>query len=334
MGAVLPRRSKGPRLWLDPRRKQWVIRDGADFIRTGCAASKTELAEKLLAKHIARKYEPSKSPIPPIADILLVYDKEVVPKLKSRSAKYHVSNLSEWWGDKTLADVTSANCRAYAATRTQSAGRHDLEVLSAAIKYWHREKSPLAIIPHVMLPPRNEPRDRWLTRSEAARLLWAARRTEHLKRFIMVGLYTGSRSGVIRTLEWSWIDFGNGTMRRRAQGSSETKNKRTPPVRVPRKLMHFLRRWKEADKGLLPYVVHWNGKALRGPPHQSWDKAIARAKLPGLMPHVLRHTRATWLVQAGIDSWQIAGFLGMTVRVLESVYGHHSPDHQKQIAEL
>jgi integrase len=59
------------------------------------------------------------------------------------------------------------------------------------------------MVPTVWKPPRSAPRDRWLTRSEAARFLWAARRTEHLKRFIMLGLYTGSRSGVIRNLEWS-----------------------------------------------------------------------------------------------------------------------------------
>lgn len=334
MGPIVPRHSKGPRLWLDKKRKQWVILDGSSFHRTGCSHGQAELAEKLLAKFIARKYEPAKSDIPPIADILLVYDKEVVPKMKSRSAKYNISNLAKWWGDKTLADVTAANCRAYAKTKTQSAARGDLEKLSAAIKYWHREKSPLAIIPHVLLPPRNEPRDRWLTRSEAARLLWAARRTEHLKRFIMVGLYTGSRSGVIRTLEWSWIDFTAGTMRRRPKGTAETRNKRTPPIRVPRRLMHFLRRWQKADSGLCPYVVHYNGKPILREPHTAWDNAIARAKLPGLMPHALRHTRATWMVQRGVAPWQAAGFLGMTVRVLEQTYGHHHPDWQKDAADL
>lgn len=334
MGAIVPRHAKGPRLWLDKRRKQWVILDGSNFVRTGCAHGQTELAEKLLAKYIARKYEPAKSDIPPIADILLVYDREVVPKMKSRSAQYNVSNLAKWWGDKTLADVTPKNCRAYAATKTQSAARADLEKLSAAIKYWHREKSALAIIPHVLLPPRNEPRDRWLTRSEAAKLLWAARRTEHLKRFILVGLHTGSRSGVIRQLQWSWIDFSIGTMRRRPKGATETKNKRTPPIRIPRRLMHFLRRWHKADAALTPYVVHYNGKPLLREVRRAFKKAANRAGIEGLMPHALRHTRATWMVQRGVPAWQAAGFLGMTVRVLEQTYGHHHPDWQKDAADL
>ena len=35
----------------------------------------------------------------------------------------------------------------------------------------------------------------------------------------------------------------------------------------------------------------------------------------------------------GGDLWQIAGFLGMTVEMLERVYGHHHPDFQREAAE-
>jgi len=30
-------------------------------------------------------------------------------------------------------------------------------------------------------------------------------------------------------------------------------------------------------------------------------------------PHTLRHTCATWLMHDGVDKWEAAGFLGMTV---------------------
>jgi len=41
----------------------------------------------------------------------------------------------------------------------------------------------------------------------------------------------------------------------------------------------------------------------------------------------MRHTAATWLMQRGVNLWTAAGYLGMTVEVLERVYGHHHPDH-------
>lgn len=47
----------------------------------------------------------------------------------------------------------------------------------------------------------------------------------------------------------------------------------------------------------------------------------------------LRHTRATWGMQAGANKWELAGFLGMTLETLEKTYGHHHPDYQKEGAD-
>jgi hypothetical protein len=40
------------------------------------------------------------------------------------------------------------------------------------------------------------------------------------------------------------------------------------------------------------------------------------------------------MMQAGVPIWEAAGFLGMTVKTLEKVYGHHSPDHQEHAANI
>jgi hypothetical protein len=69
-----------------------------------------------------------------VADILIAYLKDVVPGMKSRSGKYAVSNLAKFWSDKTLAEVTKANCKTYAQTRPQSAARADLERSTIGIK--------------------------------------------------------------------------------------------------------------------------------------------------------------------------------------------------------
>ena len=49
--------------------------------------------------------------------------------------------------------------------------------------------------------------------------------------------------------------------------------------------------------------------------------------------HSLRHTAATWQMQAGTDLWEAAGWLGMTVEQFEQNYGHHHPDFQEDAAE-
>ena len=174
----------------------------------------------------------------------MAYASEHLPHTRSaKNSAYNVGNLSTWWHDKTLADVTAKNCRVYAETRSKSAARRDLETLRAAIGYWHREYGPLASVPAVVLPRKSEPRERWLTRDEAARLLWAARHTPHLARFILLGLYTGSRSGTLLALEWKWLDLTRGVMLRRPPGEAESK-KRTPPVRLGSRILTHLCRWR------------------------------------------------------------------------------------------
>jgi integrase len=54
--------------------------------------------------------------------------------------------------------------------------------------------------------------------------------------------------------------------------------------------------------------------------------------LHGVTPHVLRHTAVTWMLQRGVPAWQVAGFAGMTLEMLERVYGHHHPDHLRDAA--
>jgi integrase len=41
-------------------------------------------------------------------------------------------------------------------------------------------------------------------------------------------------------------------------------------------------------------------------------------------PHILRHTRATHLLQAGVPIYDVAKLLGDTIATVERVYGHHS----------
>lgn len=96
---------------------------------------------------------------------------------------------------------------------------------------------------------------------------------------------------------------------------------------------------REAQTNLNEYNAKPGG--FNGKPIASVKTAFSRAvKLAGLssdrgkiIPHTLRHTAATWLMQRGVPVWEAAGYLGMSVETLERVYGHHSPDHLKVAAD-
>lgn len=330
----MPRRARGPRLYLDPQRGQWAIRDGKSFVRTGCAESELAKAEEYLAEYIGTKYSPPPTPSPLIADVLLAYKNEQIPgKSSEKNIEHTISNLEKFWGGLKLKDVTKVNCRTYAGQRPQAAARRDLETLRAAIRYWHHEKTPLAFLPKVWLPERSPRRERWLTFDEAKKLRKAAMAVPHLYRFIVIGLLTGSRSNAVLSLQWDWIDFERAVMLRKAPGTVAARNKQKPPVRINNALLRLLRHWKKHDAGIR-WVVNYQGDRVRKL-RRSFQTAVKAAGLKRVSAHTLRHTRATWLMQSGtVTPWEAAGSLGMSLKVLEGIYAHHHPDWQEASAKV
>lgn len=267
------------------------------------------------------------------------------------NTEYNVRNLSKWWGLKRLEDVTAANCIAYAETKNRPGARNDLKVLRSAINHWHTYHGPLKAIPPVKLPPASPARERWLTRSEAAKLLWAARRIPRLARFIVIGWHTGSRSINIFGLRWDMVKFESNIVLRRRPGVAES-HKRTPPVRGGERLMSHLRRWKRLDEAAFakaneirvkrgekllepcPYVIHWQWQPV-AKLQKVWPAAVKDAGLgKDVTPHVLRHSRVTHLLKNGISIWDTAKAVGMTAEMVERVYGHHHPDWQKGSSQV
>lgn len=267
-----------------------------------------------------------------IADVLSVYGNEVAPHRKTaRNIAYNIANLLRWWGEKNAAEISTRTCREYAASKDNNSGAaSDLKILRAATIHWHKEYGPLTFLPTFWRPSEPAPRERYLTRQEAAKLLNAARPYQHLRRLILLGLYTGSRPGVLLSLQWDQIDFGAGVMvRSRGQ---QSKNKKAPRVKLGRRILAHLKRWKRLDHGI-KFVCHFGGRPPMDP-HTSWRKVVKAAGLKNVTRHTLRHTRATWMAQKGVPLFEAAGFLGMTVRTLERTYAHHDPAHQERAANI
>ncbi|WAJ27593.1 tyrosine-type recombinase/integrase [Antarcticirhabdus aurantiaca] len=365
----MPRQSKGARLWSDKASGFWFIRDGAIKRSTGCRSDNRAGAEDALRAYLDTKYvRPSDSRASRlfVTDILIYYGREIAPGQKSKATSYAIEPLATWWATKKLSDVKRSTCLAYVEHRrkqpirqaktdearkkkvSEETARRELTVLRAAINAYH-EETPLDALPIVTLPPASPPRTRWLTRDEAARLLKAARRLEDkdssraLVRFILLGLYTGTRSGALRDLGWmpnslgGWVDLEHGVIHRRGEDEAETK-KRKPPIRIPDRLVGSLARWHAADmtetekRKPIPFVIHYRGKPV-DKQRKSWAAALEKAGLPkDITPHILRHTATTWLLHAGVKPFEVASYVGMSVQMVDDVYGHHSPEHQKEIA--
>lgn len=336
----MPRPSKGPRLRLRPARADrqavWVIADTEHEEGTGCGALDRAGAEQYLAAYIGRKHvivasvderDPAEVPI---ADTLALYARDVArDHSRPKETAQRINALLDFFGDKMLVEINGTLCREYAARcATPAAARRNLEELRAAINY-HRREGLCSKIVEVTLPAKGRQRERWLTRPEAARLIRAARaRRRHIARFILVALYSGSRASVVcgaalqPTEGHGWIDLKRGVFYRKAPGAKVTK-KRAPAIPLPSRLLAHLRRWKRLGQ---KFAVEHNGLPVKRV-SKAFRRAARDAGLGDVTPHTLRHTAATWMMQAGTDMWEAAGYLGMTVEMLSERYGHHHPAH-------
>lgn len=357
----MPRARKPPRLFLRKDRpsaedraagvfpKSWVIRDGAKFVRTGCAESEAARAEQKLLEYLGEKHNPIHRNSPATAlrihDVLNVYSDEVAPKTaRPKETDAAILRLNEFWGDMTVAEILGPTCRQFVDIRgTESGGRRDLEILRAAVKHYKAEYGMLAE-PVFTLPDKSQPRFRWLTRSEVARLVWACYRSKgndkraHLVRFILISAYTGTRHGAVLRLQWmpntkgGWADLEKGVLYRRPPNVRETK-KRTPPIRIPDRLLAHMIRWRRLDKGILP-IVHYQGEPVFRI-EKSFRSAREHVKLDStVIPHALRHTAITWLMQAGVDINEVSSFCGITIEELQRTYWHHHPDFQEGVRKV
>ena len=274
-----------------------------------------------------------------IATALEIYGAERAPEVKApERIGYAITALVPILGSLPIRSITGEVCRRYGRTRGRSPGtvRKELGVLQAAINYCHAE-GYLTSVPRLRLPAKPPARDRWLTRDEAARLLRAAYRNpkaRHLARFILVALYTGTRSEAILRLrfmpstEGGWVNTEAGMMYRRGVGVVETK-KRTPTIPIPRQLLAHLRRWQRNGAH---FVVEVDGQRV-GSVKTAWRTALGEAGIDHCTRHDLRHSAITWAMQRGIDKWAAAGFFGLTLDMLEGTYGHHHPDHLRNAVE-
>ena len=360
----MPRQSRGPYLWLRPARQRedkgaeravWVIKDAGHQQSTGFSIGARREAEAALADYIASKYAPARRERDiteiPIADVISVYLADVAPnQARPEKAAERCGRLLQFFGERTLDSVTGPTCRVYAEWGGSYGGaRGDLQDLAAAIGHHAKEGLHRGVV-RVALPPKGQARQRWLTRDEVARLLWTCLRNRevqegrptdkrplrHLARLLLIGIYTGSRPGVILNASWlqgpglSWVDTINGVFHRHADGEAAT-TKRQPTVKLAPGLLAHLQRWKRLDGPLRTYVVSYHGAKVA-----SVKTALHSAcKLAGVDPvtaYTLRHTAASWLVARGLPTRKVADFIGTGELMILSHYGHLAPDYQDEAA--
>jgi integrase len=361
----MPRKSKGPRLELKKykdRLPKWVIRDGQQTLGTGCDECDSEGAERKLGEYIVKKHDPAKAldrnnpNQTKIADVLSLEMQHIakadIPVSRKKQLINICQNMGNWFGDRVVGDLNGELQERYAIERVyQTAAWCDLKILAAAINRFLKKKvggvqtrfSPV-------LPDAPEPRERWLTRDEAAQLIrtaWRLKRetvvrgrrfslytSRHIARFILVGLYTGSRASdisgaaIIPTIGRGYADLDRGIFRRRPDNKKET-SKRQPKIPIPPRLLAHMRRWQRL--GISKHsVIEYNGRPIHRL-RKGWDTVVEKSGLATddrkmkVVRHTLRHTAISWYLANGVDIETVSMYCGVSPATIRKVYRHAMP---------
>jgi integrase len=278
----MPRPNTGPKLVIisDRRWKEsryyvrWTER-GKKFERaTPFTASDPRgahawFADWLTKYHRARRTGPSDPDQITLRSILVDYAKDHGPEVASAATLAgSIEPLTAFFHDDTVADLSETRVTEYWTWR-RSHSIHGLNrvrteveivdggagegtiirelagVLRPAIYHAIKHRRLVPGSYHIKVPQTPPGRDYWITRSEAARLLWETRRDKrarlHLPLYTLIALYAGQRRGAILDLVWQQVDLVHGRIDFNPPVRIQT-NKPRPRIPVPRSLLAALKR--------------------------------------------------------------------------------------------
>lgn len=321
------------KLWQHPNGTFYVLHGPRLRKRASLRTQDRKAADILFAQFVAENAQLTpESPL--VADILdgylnsrTTYGRETGEELRAPNAlKYSVKALKPKLGNLKPEHLLPAEIRKYAKDRGASNGTilRDIGVLRASLAWAVQNK----IITRDQCPDISNPvpspkgRERWLTRAEAKALISSCRQP-HLRLFVMLALATGARSAALLELTWGRVDFEKGLVDL-GEGHGNKDRAIVPMNADLRKALEAARLMSCTD-----FVIEYGGRQV-GTIKNGFEAACERAELEGVTPHILRHTTATWLVEAGISYEEIGKMLGDTAETIERIYGHHSPNFLKR----
>jgi integrase len=238
--------------------------------------------------------------------------------------------LAPHFGDLRPDDLGPACVRLYVTQRREQASdgtiHTELGYLRSALRRVLGEHNA----PNITLPPKPRPRSRFLSGSEARRLVNASPPMSHVRLYILLALHTAGRPSAILDLEWYRIDFDAGTI----ELDNPTRD-RTPKGRACVPMAAQLRQplADAKSQAVTGYVIEWAGKKVASI-KTGVASAAKRAGLTGVTPYVLRHSAARFMVEAGIEMGVVSQYLGHTsTAVTERVYGRFSPKGRGRMHE-
>jgi len=236
--------------------------------------------------------------------------KHILPRWgKHRLNDVHQPDIAKWLADKAiegLAPATIEKIRVIFGRSFELA----LQWNVAGV-----DRNPVRGIPR---KPINNARDRFLTSEEAERLLVAAgcSRNKQLRNIVGLLLLTGARVSELLSAEWRHVDLA-----RRAWFIPTSKTGKSRHVPLSQAAIALIESLPRFDR--CPYLLpNPETKKPYSDIKHPWQTARDLAGLPDLRIHDLRHSAASFMINAGIDLYAVGKVLGHANHASTLRYAH------------
>ena len=180
-------------------------------------------------------------------------------------------------------------------------------------------------VPIIRLVSEPKRRIRWLSHKEAETLLLCL--PEHQAELARFALATGLRQGNILSLEWSQIDLTRGLC---WIHPDQAKGGKGIGVPLNTEALSVLRR--QAGKHERRVFVY-NGKPISQVNTHAWRTGLIKAGIKDFRWHDLRHTWASWHIQAGTPLHVLQELGGWESVKMVMRYAHLASDHLASYAK-
>ena len=255
---------------------------------------------------------------------------ETTHKASQRDDKMHLRWLDKYLSGARLQQINRDKLDRITAIRVaegvaNATVNRTLEVIRAILRKAVYEWDWLDKCPRVRLLREPTRRIRWITREEAARLI--AELPEHLAAMARLSLETGLRQANVRDMQWSQIDLA-----RRIAWIHPDQAKARKAIAVPLSAAAVIVLREQMGKHQ-ERVFTYRGKPINQVNTKAWKLALARSGISDFRWHDLRHTWASWHVQAGTPLYALQEMGGWESPLMGRRYAHLSAEHLAQYAD-
>ncbi len=264
--------------------------------------------------------------------------------LKGRKSVPPLARLRDYFPNHTRAiDMTPDVVRSYVQHRLGEGAaaqtvKHEVGILSRAFAL-AVEAGLLPYRPRFPMPRVSNARSGFFTDAEVGRLL------EHLPAYLRplteAAYITGWRRGELIGLRWSQVDWETGTIRLE-RGTTKSGEPRSFPFSAHPRLAEILRGLREetsalerSSESLCPWVLHREGRQVRGWYYDGWRTACKKAGVPGRLFHDLRRSAVRNLIRASVSENVAMSITGHKTRsVFDRYHIVSSQDQTEAVRKL